>query len=138
MNLLAMGLSYVVLRAGQFLNARMLLGIGLSVGAVIGFTVHKAHPQPTDEQASARTPLRLYLYAGAYSLLLGGSVFFMRYLGVQGTELWAFLVNWCGGIVGAALLLVLTSPDVTTVLTTLSRRPLAERKALDGNISILG
>jgi hypothetical protein len=124
MNLLAMGLSYVVLRAGQFLNARMLLGIGLSVGAVIGFTVHKAHPQPTDEQASARTPLRLYLYAGAYSLLLGGSVFFMRYLGVHGTELGPFLVNWCSGIVGAALLLVLTSPDAATGFTTLSRKPL--------------
>jgi hypothetical protein len=27
-----------------------------------------------------RTPLRLYVYAGAYSLLLGGSVFFMRHL----------------------------------------------------------
>ena len=71
----------------------MLLGIGLSVGVVIGFTVHSAHPQPLGEQASMRTPLRLYLYAGAYSLLLGGSVFFMRYLGVHGTGLGTFLVN---------------------------------------------
>ena len=129
-DLLAMGLSYVILHEGQFLNARMLLGIGLSVGAVIGFTVHSAHPQTCGEQASARTPLRLYLYAGAYSLLLGGSVFFMRYLGVQGTELGTFLVNWCSGIVGAALLLVLTSPDVTTVLTTLSRRSLVRLGSL--------
>jgi hypothetical protein len=123
-DLLAMGLSYVVLHEGQLLNARMLGGIGLSVGAVIGFTVHSAHPQPPGEQAAARTPLRLYLYAGAYSLLVGGGVFFMRYLGVQGTGLGTFLVNWCGGIVGGALLLVLTSPDAATVLTTLSRRPL--------------
>ena len=124
-DLLAMGLSYVVLHEGQFLNPRMLLGIGLSVGAVVGFTVHSEHSQPTGEQTSTRTPLRLYLYAGAYSLLLGGSVFFMRYLGVQGTGLGTFLVNWYGGVVGAALLLVLLSPDAATAFTTLSRKPLA-------------
>ena len=77
-DLLAMGLSYVVLHEGQFLNTRMLLGIGLSVGAVVGFTVYSVYPQPRGEQASTHTPLRLYLYAGAYSLLIGGSVFFMR------------------------------------------------------------
>jgi hypothetical protein len=129
-DLLAMGLSYVLLREGQFLNARILLGIGLSVGAVIGFTVHSAHPQPLGEQASTRTPLRLYLYAGAYSLLLGGSVFFMRYLGVHGTGLGTFLVNWCSGILGAALLLVLTSPEAATAITTLSKRPLVRLGSL--------
>jgi hypothetical protein len=129
-DLLAMGLSYVVLHEGQFLNIRMLLGIGLSVGAVVGFTVYSAYPQPHSEQASTHTPLRLYLYAGAYSLLIGGSVFFMRYLGVQGTGLGTFLVNWCGGIVGAALLLVLTSPDAATAFTTLSRKPLVRLGSL--------
>jgi hypothetical protein len=123
-DLLAMGLSYVVLHEGQFLNTRMLLGIGLSVGAVVGFTVHSAQAQPAGEEASTRIPLRLYLYAGAYSLLLGGSVFFMRYLGVQGTGLGSFLVNWYGGVVGAALLLVLLSPDAATAFTTLSRKSL--------------
>src|SRR5688572_15792923 len=71
-DLIAMGLSYGLLHEGQFLNARLLLGIGLSVGAVIGFTVHSAHPQPTSKPVSPRMPLRLYLYAGAYSLLVGG------------------------------------------------------------------
>jgi hypothetical protein len=129
-DLLAMGLSYGVLHEGQFLNSRMLLGIGLSVGAVVGFTVHSAHAQPEGEQAAARTPLRLYLYAGVYSLLLGGSVFFMRYLGVQGTGLGTFVVNWCGGIVGAALLLVLLSPEAATAFTTLSRKPLVRLGSL--------
>ena len=126
---MAMGLSYVVLMRDNF-NTRMLLGIGLSVGAVVGFTVYSAYPQPRGEQASTHTPLRLYLYAGAYSLLIGGSVFFMRYLGVQGTGLGTFLVNWCGGIVGAALLLVLTSPDAATAFTTLSRKPLVRLGSL--------
>jgi hypothetical protein len=120
-DLLAMGLSYGILHEGQFLNARLLLGIGLSVGAVIGFTVHSTHAQPPSEPSAARPPRRLYLYAGAYSLLVGGGVFFMRYLGVQGTGLGTFLVNWYGGVVAAALLLVLTSPDARAALTTFSR-----------------
>jgi hypothetical protein len=120
-DLLAMGLSYALLHEGQFLNTRLLLGIGLSVGAVIGFTMHSAHAQPTSEPAAARPPRRLYLYAGTYSLLVGGGVFFMRYLGVQGTGLGTFLVNWYGGVVAAALLLVLTSPQARAALTTVSR-----------------
>jgi hypothetical protein len=120
-DLLAMGLSYGLLHEGQFLNARLLLGIGLSVGAVIGFTVHSTHAQPTSEPVPERTPLRLYLYAGAYSLLVGGGVFFMRYLGVQGTGLGMFLVNWYGGVVAAALLLVLPSPHARAALTAFSR-----------------
>jgi hypothetical protein len=120
-DLLAMGLSYGLLHEGQFLNARLLLGIGLSIGAVIGFTVHSTHAPPTSAPGAARPPRRLYLYAGAYSLLVGGGVFFMRYLGVQGTGLGTFLVNWYGGVVAAALLLVLTSPDARAALTTFSR-----------------
>jgi hypothetical protein len=120
-DLLAMGLSYGILHEGQFLNARLLLGIGLSVGAVIGFTVHSTHAPPPSEPSAARPPRRLYLYAGAYSLLVGGGVFFMRYLGVQGTGLGTFLVNWYGGVVVAALLLVLPSPDARAALTAFSR-----------------
>ena len=120
-DLLAMGLSYGLLHEGQFLNTRLLLGMGLSVGAVIGFTFHSAHHQPASAPAATRTPRRLYLYAGTYSLLVGGGVFFMRYLGVQGTGLGTFLVNWYGGVVTAALLLVLPSPDARAALTTFAR-----------------
>jgi hypothetical protein len=120
-DLLAMGLSYGLLHEGQFLNTRLLLGMGLSVGAVIGFTFHSAHHQPASAPAATRTPRRLYLYAGTYSLLVGGGVFFMRYPGVQGTGLGTFLVNWYGGVVTAALLLVLPSPDARAALTTFAR-----------------
>src|SRR5918997_6529321 len=59
-DLLAMGLSYVLLHEGQFLNTCMLLGIGLSVGAVVGFTVHSAQAQPVGVPTAARPPRRLY------------------------------------------------------------------------------
>jgi hypothetical protein len=110
-DLIAMGLSYGLLHEGQFLNARMLLGIVISVGAVILFTIHGAHQGPPGQEAHERLPLRLYLYAGAYSVMLGFGVFFMRYLGVKNTGLGTFLVNWYGGVLGAAALLVLALPE---------------------------
>ena len=118
-DLLAMGLSYGLLHEGQFLNVRIVLGIGVSVGAVILFTIHSSH-----QQTHERLPKCLYLYAGAYSILLGGGVFFMRYLGVQGTRLGTFLVNWYGGITIAALLLVLTAVDPAQFPSKLPRRSL--------------
>ena len=45
----------------------------------------------------------------------------MRYLGVQGTELGTCLVNWYGGVVAAALLLMLISAGAATALTAFSR-----------------
>ena len=122
-DLLAMGLSYGLLHEGQFLNARIVLGMGMSVGAVILFTVHGYHRQ-AQERAPDRLPKRLYLYAGAYSLLVGGGVFFLRYLGVQGTQLGTVLVNWYSGVVGAALLLVLTVADPAPAPSRLPRRVL--------------
>jgi hypothetical protein len=107
-DLLAMGLSYMILHEGQFLNAGMGLGIVVSVGAVILFTVHGYRKERPCTDTPERLPIRLYLYAGAYSVMLGFGVFFMRYLGVQETGLGTFLVNWYGGVVGAATLLSLT------------------------------
>ncbi len=123
-DLLAMGLSYGLLHERQFLNVRSVLGIGMSVGAVILWTFHGFAPPQTRTPTPERTPLRLYLYAGAYSLILGVGIFFMRYLGVQGIGLGTFLVNWYGGVVGAALLLVCTAVDVPKVLTAPAWRDL--------------
>ena len=122
-DLLAMGLSYTLLHEGQFLNARLVLGIGVSLGAVILFTAH-SYPQQAQEPTAERLPMRLYFYAGAYSVLLGLGLFFMRYLGVQGTALGTFLVNWYGGMVMAALLLVLSGADPAQAPCTLPWRVL--------------
>ena len=122
-DLLAMGLSYTLLHEGQFLNARLVLGIGVSLGAVLLFTVH-SYSQQAQEPTTKRLPMRLYLYAGAYSVILGLGLFFIRYLGVQGTALGTFLVNWYGGIVIAALLLVLSGADPAQAPFTLPWRVL--------------
>ena len=122
-DLLAMGLSYTLLHERQFLNARLVLGIGVSLGAVLLFTVH-SYSQQAQEPTTKRLPMRLYLYAGAYSVILGLGLFFIRYLGVQGTALGTFLVNWYGGIVMAALLLVLSGADPAQAPFTLPWRVL--------------
>jgi hypothetical protein len=109
-DLLAMGLSYGLLGEGQFLNLRIILGIALSVSAVILFTAHNSRKGQAGKDEENRTPMRLYWYAGAYSVILGVGVFFMRYLGVRGTGLGTFLVNWYGGVVLAAAFLLLCTP----------------------------
>jgi hypothetical protein len=56
-DLQAMGLSYGLLGEGQFLNTRIVLGMGASVAAVSLFTVHgsrKAHTARTSRTASRR------------------------------------------------------------------------------------
>jgi hypothetical protein len=110
-DLLAMGLSYAILHEGQFLNAGILVGVLVSVGAVILFTVHGYYKEHPRKDAPERLPKRLYLYAGGYSLMLGFGVFFMRYLGVKETGIGTFLVNWYGGVVVAATLLSLTMTE---------------------------
>jgi hypothetical protein len=108
-DLVAMGLSYVILREGQFLTSGIVLGIVASLGAVVLFTVHGYRKQHKDEPGTV--PKRLYVFAGVYSVILGVGVFFMRYLGVKNTGLGTFLVNWYGGVVLAAGLLLLTVPE---------------------------
>jgi hypothetical protein len=49
-----------------------------------------------------------FLYVGLYSVVLGVSAFFMRYIGLQDVGLARFLLNWYGGAGLAAGLLVLT------------------------------
>jgi hypothetical protein len=131
-DLIAMGLSYALLHEGQFLNARMLLGIALSVGAVILFTLHGASQEPLSKEAHERLPRRLYLYAGAYSVMLGFGVFFMRYLGLKDTGLGTFLVNWYGGVIVAALVLILIMPEEAKDPTVLPTVPWGDRLRIAG------
>jgi hypothetical protein len=107
-DLIAMGLSYGLLREGQFLNALMLTGMGMSVLAVILFTVHNYISPATSDKDQAPVPRVHFWYVGLYSVILGLGVFFMRYIGLQDIGLGRFLLNWYGGAGMAAGLLVLT------------------------------
>jgi hypothetical protein len=107
-DLIAIGLSYGLLHEGQFLNAWMLTGIGMSVLAVILFSVHSYVTGPTSAKDQAPVPRIHLLYVGLYSVILGLGVFFMRYMGLQDIGLARFVVNWYGGAAVAAGLLVLT------------------------------
>jgi len=107
-DLIAMGLSYGLLGEGRFLNGWVLTGIGLSVLAVILFTVHGYVTRADSPKDQAPVPRVHFLYVGLYSVILGLGVFFMRYIGLQDIGLAQFLVNWYGGAGVAAGLLVLT------------------------------
>ena len=64
-DLIAMGLSYGLLHEGQFLNAWMLTGIGMSVSAVILFTVHSYVIEPVRAKDQAPVLRVHFLYTGA-------------------------------------------------------------------------
>jgi hypothetical protein len=81
------------------LTTGIVLGMMASLGAVIVFTVHSYWKQQAGKDEHVIIPKCLYLFAGAYSVVLGVGVFVMRYLGIHGTGLGTFLVNWYGVIV---------------------------------------
>jgi hypothetical protein len=103
-----MGLSYGLLHEGEFLNAWMLAGMGMSVLAVILFSVHSYVSRSTSPKDQAPVPTVHFWYVGLYSVILGLGVFFMRYIGLQDVGLARFLLNWYAGAAVAAGLLVLT------------------------------
>jgi hypothetical protein len=107
-DLIAMGLSYGLPTEGQFVDAWMLTGIGMSVLAVILFTVHSYVSRSTSPKDQAPVPRVHFLYVGLYSVTLGLGAFFMRYIGLQDLGLARFLLNWYGGAGVAAGVLVLT------------------------------
>jgi hypothetical protein len=86
----------------------MLTGIGLSIVAVILFTVHSYITRSVNPKDQVPVPRVHVLYVGLYSVMLGLGVFFMRAIGLQDIALARFLLNWYGGAGVAAGLLVLT------------------------------
>lgn len=114
-DIIAMGLSYFVLNEGQYLKSWTYVGISLSVGAVIIFTIHSYRRNKSNN--SNTTPLRFFLYVGFYSVVWGVAVFLMRYFGVAGLSIGSFLVPWYTGAFIAAVALLLTVKDPAETAT---------------------
>jgi hypothetical protein len=68
----------------------MLTGIGMSVLAVILFTVHSYVTEPARAKDQAPVLRVHFLYIGLYSVILCLGVFFMRYIGLQDVGLARF------------------------------------------------
>ena len=64
--------------------------------------------------------------------MLGFGVFFMRYLGLKDTGLGTFLVNWYGGVIVAALVLILIMPEEAKDPTVLPTVPWGDRLRIAG------
>lgn len=104
-DLIAMGLSLVVLREARHLTPLLGGGITLALGAVVLFTVHSYGPGAHEEAMQHRRALFLHILT--YSVLWGVAMFSLRYFGVQNVPTATFLTAWYAGTSVTALVALL-------------------------------
>ena len=98
----AMGLSYVILREGVYLNLVSGGGIALAVTSAIALAIH-AYKRGES--------IALYVYVGIYSVIWGFAMFSQRYFAVDAMPVGQFVSSWYIGAVVGALVLVLFYKD---------------------------
>lgn len=109
---IAMGMSYVILGEGRYLNVGTSIGVVLSSTAVILFTAYNYKKTSGSDHAqhassSTRLPTSFYLYVLSYSVIWGVAMFMHRYAGVESIRTSSFLFAWyVGSVVGAGAIMV--------------------------------
>lgn len=98
-DIIAMGLSIIILKEGRSLNAGIGLGILLSLAAVILFVWSNYQKQANQKEISPR----FFLYVGCYSLIWGVASFLMKYYGLHKVPVGTFLFAWYSGTVISSL-----------------------------------
>lgn len=119
-DIIAMGISYVVLNEGEFLNGGILAGIILSLSALVGFCVRDYRKtKSTDHGKDAKaTKIAFFIYVGAYSVIWGIALFFMRYFAFNKMPAGAFLPAWYSGALIAAVIILLAYTEQDNGKTT--------------------
>ena len=112
-DIIAMGLSYVILHEARSFNPGVALGIALSLGSVVAQVIHTAKRDRVPRLQGI--PLRFYAYVGFYSLIWGVATFLMKYYGSAGVTSGSFILPWYAGAFLAA-----------TGLLLLRKRPAAD------------
>jgi hypothetical protein len=100
-DLIAMGLSLVVLREARHLTPLLGLGITLALGSVMLFAVHSYGPRACSEATEHRRALFLNILT--YSVIWGFAMFSLRYFGVRNIPTATFLTAWYAGTSVTAL-----------------------------------
>lgn len=95
----SLALGYLILNEAAVLNAPLVVGIILSVGAALFFTLTKNRNGGKKEVSKSRT---LGLWILVYSLIWGWATFSMRYFALKGVPLPAYVAAWyTGSLLGA-------------------------------------
>ena len=105
-DLIAMGLSYVVLGEGRVVTLQLGIGITLSLAAIAFSSLMKARQEPSPEsQQPPRSRLGLWILL--YSIIWGVANFSVRYCAADGMPLVSFVAAWYGGsLLGAVAIFV--------------------------------
>ena len=97
-DMITLGLGYLVLNEGKLLNPILLVGVVISVGSALFFTLVRKAPS-TEMSSPTATPerSRLGLWIILYSVIWGGAVFSMRYFALEGISLLSYVAAWYAG-----------------------------------------
>ncbi len=97
-DIIALALGYLVLRETQYVDWLVGLGIFLCMGSAIVMSLSK---RPKDEEG--KTPRAFVAWVVLYVTLWGVAVFSLRYFGLHGMSVPAFLFAWYGGSFAGSL-----------------------------------
>lgn len=101
-DLIAMGLSYVVLNEGRYINGWNGTGIMLSVAALFLFVIHAYRAK---RRGGSGLPLQCFIYIGIYSVLWGIGLFTARFFSAEAIPFAPVALAWYGGSTIAAFFL---------------------------------
>jgi len=111
-DLIALFLGYLVLREGQFLNIRLIIGILLSLGSIILFALFKEEDKDDKDKAKEGTVETesqygtyrdLVLWVALYSVIWGFAIFSRRYFALANMSLPTYVLIWYLGSYGGAI-----------------------------------
>jgi hypothetical protein len=103
-DVIAMALSFAILKEGQLLNGTGVIGVSVSLLAFLLFALD-SYPRGKGEEAA--TPFSFFGYVAGYSVVWGGAFFLMRYFALGEVPIEQFAVGWYGGTtLGAVLMCV--------------------------------
>lgn len=101
-DIIAMGLSFVILNEGEHVNVWSGIGVVLSVTALFLFAIHAYRAK---KKGGSDLPLDCIIYIGIYSVLWGVAIFAQRYFSAGDTPFAPFALAWYGGSVLTAFAL---------------------------------
>lgn len=121
-DIIAMTLSYFILRESQFMSLRLGLGIFLSLLAVFLFVLNDFKFKNSEKQT--RIDPSFYVFVFCYSIIWGLALFLMKYWAVKTVPISNFTLGWyLGAFIGSlAVLKISKKIDTENSKTKLTKK----------------
>ena len=109
-DIITLGLGYLILGEVKFLNPGVVVGVLMSLTAVVVFAIIN-YRRSSNDSTKNHLPMKFFVFVGMYSVIWGVAVFAMRYWGLSGVSLPVFGIGWYLGALISATLIFLFYKD---------------------------